>query len=60
MPFACGQGWMDTMRSDRTEVVGHDGGVQGLSTKSGSKLKITYTEEKDQRTALKIEIADGW
>lgn len=44
-----------------TRVEGRENGVQGLSTETGTKVTVSYTEEEGKRTATKIEIkkSDG-
>jgi hypothetical protein len=41
---------------DQTEVVGSTGGVQGLTGKTGSSLKISYRDERGANRATKIEM----
>ena len=44
--------------ADTTQVVGVSDGVQGLSGKTGSSLKVTYHDERGSNRASKIEILD--
>ncbi|MBP1601500.1 MAG: hypothetical protein H6Q06_1651 [Acidobacteria bacterium] len=47
---------MDFYYSDQTVVVGGEKGVQGLSSKTGSKLEVFYTEAEGKFQAVRIEI----
>jgi hypothetical protein len=40
----------------RTEVVGANGGIQALTGKTGSTVKVSYREERGTYQATKIEI----
>jgi hypothetical protein len=42
--------------TDATQVVGADGKVQGLASKTGTQLRVTYREAEGKRTATKIEV----
>src|SRR5688572_17109695 len=42
--------------SDTTQVVGADGGVQGLTGKTGSSLKVSYSADRGLNQATKIEV----
>jgi hypothetical protein len=42
--------------TDTTQVVGADDGVQGLSGKTGSSLKVSYRDERGSNRATKIEV----
>jgi len=42
--------------TDKTEVIGSEKTVQGLATKSGSKLKVTYRSDRGVNSASKIEL----
>jgi hypothetical protein len=42
--------------ADTTQVVGADGGVQGLTGKTGSSLKVSYQDERGSQRATKIEV----
>ena len=50
---------MDFYYSDQTVVVGGEKGVQGLSSQTGSKLAVFYTEAEGKRQAVRIEIKSG-
>jgi hypothetical protein len=43
--------------SDKTEVIGSEKTVQGLATKAGTKVNITYSVEKGTNNATRIEMA---
>ena len=47
---------MDFYYSDQTVVTGGEKGVQGLSSKTGSKLTVFYTEADGKLQAVRIEI----
>ena len=47
---------MDFHYSDQTVVVGGEKGVQGLSSQTGSKLEVSYTEAEGKLQAVRIEI----
>lgn len=47
---------MDFYYSDQTVVVGSEKGVQGLSSQTGSKLEVFYTEAEGKLRAVRIEI----
>jgi Cu/Ag efflux protein CusF len=42
--------------NDQTQVVGADDGVQGLTGKTGSSMKVSYRVQKGSNYASKIEI----
>ncbi len=42
--------------NSETKVVGVSNGVQGLSTKTGTRLMVHYQEQAGQKLATKIEI----
>ena len=42
--------------TDQTEVVGGEKDVQGLATKTGASLKITYQDAGNNHVATKIEV----
>jgi hypothetical protein len=44
--------------SDATQIVGADGKVQGLASRTGTALKVTYREADGKRTATRIEIME--
>ena len=44
--------------TDRTQVTGPEKSIQGLATKAGAKLKITYRTEQGVNHATKIEVAE--
>lgn len=47
---------MEFHYNSETKVVGVTNGVQGLSTKTGSRLMVQYKEEIGEKLATKIEI----
>src|SRR5215813_12999838 len=44
--------------TDATQVIGSEKDVQGLASKTGSELKVTYRDVAGKHTATKIEIAE--
>ena len=44
--------------SDRTQVTGPEKTIQGLASKAGAKLKITYRVEQGVNHATRIEVAE--
>jgi len=42
--------------TEQTEIVGPEKTVQGLATKSGAKLKITYIVQRAMNHATRIEV----
>lgn len=43
--------------NDKTEVVGEQGGVAGLATKTGTKVTVEYTEEGGAKLAQRIAVS---
>lgn len=41
--------------TDATQVIGADKGVQGLATRTGTPLKITYRDSQGKHIATRIE-----
>ena len=44
--------------TDRTQIMGPDKSIQGLATKAGAKLKITYRVEQGVNHATRIEVSE--
>ncbi len=44
----------DFLYNEQTQIVGAEGGVEGLATESGSLVKVYFDQES--KTALKIEV----
>jgi hypothetical protein len=42
--------------TETTKVVGSQNGIQGLSSKAGTRVSVYYKPEEDRRVATKIEI----
>jgi hypothetical protein len=42
--------------SEETEIVGADKGTEGLATKAGTKVTVTYTVHGTANVAVKIEV----
>lgn len=43
--------------TDKTEVVGSENSIQGLAGKPGTQLNITYSVERGNNTATRIEMS---
>jgi hypothetical protein len=44
--------------TDQTQVAGPDKDIQGLASKTGTPLKITYRDAGENHVATKIEVAE--
>jgi hypothetical protein len=44
--------------TDATQIAGADGKIQGLASRTGAPLKVTYREAQGKRTATKIEVLE--
>jgi hypothetical protein len=44
--------------TDRTQIMGPEKSIQGLATKAGAKLKITYRVEQGINHATRIEVSE--
>ena len=45
---------MDFLYNEQTQIIGAEGGVEGLATESGSPVKVYFDQQS--KTALKIEV----
>jgi len=50
---------MEFMYDDRTEILGAGGTVEGLSAKTGTRVKVFYNEESGQNKATRIKVKDA-
>ena len=44
--------------TEATQITGGDGKIQGLASRTGAPLKVTYRDAQGKRTATKIEILE--
>ena len=44
--------------TDATQIAGADGKIQGLASRAGAPLKVTYRDAQGKRTATKIEVLE--
>jgi hypothetical protein len=45
--------------TDKTQIMGPEKSIQGLATKAGAKLKVTYRVEQGVNHATRIEVAEN-
>jgi hypothetical protein len=44
--------------TDATQIAGADGKIQGLASRAGAPLKVTYRAAQGKNTAMKIEVLE--
>lgn len=50
------EGDMQFRYTDQTKVVGADGQVAGLATRSGARVSITYVQRNNENVATEIQV----